>query len=93
MLAQPGLTPDTFVVGTGDRLMPIKGFEYLIEPVAQLRRQHGQQESELVIVGDGPLKAVLRQSAERHGLSHDVEFSGMRHDVPKSGSISKCRFL
>ena len=81
MRAQLGIAPDTFVVGTVGRLMPIKGFENLIEAFAQLRRQHGLQESKLVIVGDGPLRAGLGQCAESRGLSHDVEFLGMRKDV------------
>ena len=79
--AQLGIAPDTFVVGTVGRLMPIKGFEYLIEAFAKFRRQQGRQESKLVIVGDGPLRAALEQSAENHGLSRDVEFLGMRTDV------------
>jgi glycosyltransferase involved in cell wall biosynthesis len=79
--AQLGVAPDTFVVGTVGRLMPIKGFEYLIEAFAQLRRQQGPHESKLVIVGDGPSRAVLEQCAESHGLSHDVKFLGMRTDV------------
>jgi L-malate glycosyltransferase len=81
MRAQLGIAPDTFVVGTVGRLMPIKGFEYLLEAFAQLRRQQGPQESKLVIVGDGPLRAVLGQCAGNNGLSHDVEFLGMRTDV------------
>ena len=81
MRAQLGIAPDTFVVGTVGRLMPIKGLEYLIEALAQLRRQHGPQMSELVIVGDGPLRAVLGQCAESHGVSRDVKFLGMRTDV------------
>lgn len=81
MRAQLGIAADTFVVGTVGRLMPIKGTEYLIEAFAQFRLQHSLQESKLVIVGDGPLRAVLEQRAESHGLSHDVEFLGMRTDV------------
>jgi len=81
MRAQLGIAPDTFVVGTVGRLMPIKGFEYLIEAFAQFRRQPGRQESKLVIVGDGPLRAVLGQCAESHGVSRDVKFLGMRTDV------------
>lgn len=81
MRAQLEIAPDAFVVGTVGRLMPIKGFEYLIEAFARLCRQHGLQESKLVIVGDGPLRAGLGQCAENHGLSHAVEFLGMRTDV------------
>lgn len=81
MRAQLGIAPETFVVGTVGRLMPIKGFEYLIEAFAQLRRQHGLQDSKLVIVGDGPLRAVLGQCAETQEVSRSVMFLGMRTDV------------
>ena len=83
MRAQLGISPHAFVVGTVGRLMPIKGFEYLIQAFAQLRRQQGPKESKskLVIVGEGPLRAVLGQYAENNGLSHHVEFLGMRTDV------------
>jgi glycosyltransferase involved in cell wall biosynthesis len=81
MRAQLGIAPDAFVVGTVGRLMPIKGFEYLIEAFAQFREHRRTQESKLVIVGDGPLRAVLGQCAEGHQLYHDVVFLGMRTDV------------
>jgi glycosyltransferase involved in cell wall biosynthesis len=81
MRAQLGIASDTLVVGTVGRLMPIKGLEYLIGAFAQLRRQRGSQECKLVIVGDGPLRAALGQSAESHGLARDVKFLGMRTDV------------
>lgn len=81
MRAQLGISPDMFAVGTVGRLMPIKGFEYLIEAFSRFRQEHGRQESKLVIVGDGPLKAMLEHCAEGYGLSHDVLFLGMRRDV------------
>jgi len=81
MRAQLAMAPDAFLVGTVGRLMPIKGFEYLIEAFAQFRRQRDRQESKLVIVGDGPLRAALEQCAESHGLRGQVEFLGMRTDV------------
>jgi len=81
MRAQLGIAPDTFVVGTVGRLMPIKGFEYLIEAFAQCCRRHDLRKSKLVIVGDGPLRAVLGQSAESQGISDHVMFLGVRADV------------
>ena len=81
MRAQLGIAPNTFLVGTVGRLMPIKGLEYLIEAFAQFRRRRDPQESKLIIVGDGPLRAALEQCAESHGLSRQVEFLGMRTDV------------
>lgn len=81
MRAQLGIASDTFVLGTVGRLMPIKGVEYLIEAFSRFRQQHGLQESKLVIVGDGPLRAALGQCAKDYGLAHDVMFLGMRTDV------------
>jgi len=81
MRAELGIAPATFVVGTVGRLMPIKGSKYLIEAFARFRRQRAPQESQLVIVGDGPSRTALEQCAESHGISRDVRFLGMRTDV------------
>jgi glycosyltransferase involved in cell wall biosynthesis len=79
--AQLGIGPDTYLIGTVGRLMPIKGFEYLIDAFARLARLAGPKEKRLVIVGDGPLRAALEQCAERHGVSRAVTFLGTRTDV------------
>ena len=81
MRAQLGLTPDSFVVGTVGRLMPIKGIEYLIEAFQRFRHVYGPQKSELVIVGDGPLKASLMRCAEENEVAQDVHLLGARTDV------------
>ena len=81
MREQLGITADAFVVGTVGRLMPIKGFEYLIEAFAQLRGQRAPLRTRLVVVGDGPLREVLGQCADRHGVTRDVSFLGTRTDV------------
>jgi len=81
MRAQLGLSPDSFVVGTVGRLMPIKGLEYLIEAFRQFRHQHDPHKSELVIVGDGPLKASFMRCAEEYGVAHDVRLLGSRTDI------------
>jgi glycosyltransferase involved in cell wall biosynthesis len=79
--ARLGLAPETFVVGTVGRLTPIKGFEHLIEAFAQLRQQARVQDSRLVIVGDGPSRAILEQLAESHRVPAYVKFLGTRTDV------------
>lgn len=81
MRAQLGLSHDSFVVGTVGRLMPIKGLEYLIEAFQLFQHAYGPHKSELVIVGDGPLKASLMQCAEVHGVAQDVHLLGARTDV------------
>jgi L-malate glycosyltransferase len=79
--AQWNISPQTFVVGTVGRLVPIKGFEYLIEAFARFRRQSAPRESKLMLVGDGPLRVMLEQCADRHDVSRDVQFLGTRTDV------------
>jgi L-malate glycosyltransferase len=81
MRAQLGIAPDAFVVGSVGRLMPVKGFEYLVEAFAQLPRKQTSPEHRLVIVGDGPLRDALGRCAGRHGVLRDVTFLGARSDV------------
>ena len=60
------------------RLAPQKGFGTLIEAAARWRDI--RPEPVLVIVGEGPLEAQLKQQAAALGLT--VEFAGPRTDVP-----------
>jgi glycosyltransferase involved in cell wall biosynthesis len=76
-----GIAGDAFVVGGVGRLMPIKGFEHLIEAFARLRQQQPPAASRLLIVGDGPLRESLAQCAQRHRVSRDVTLLGARADV------------
>jgi glycosyltransferase involved in cell wall biosynthesis/GT2 family glycosyltransferase len=75
-----GIDPDRFtrsaphpegrrVIGVG-RLVEKKGFADLIEAVATL------PDTELVLVGDGPLRAELQALAERVGAGARVQFAG-----------------
>jgi glycosyltransferase involved in cell wall biosynthesis len=52
------------------RLVEKKGFDVLIDAVAQL------PDVRVRIVGDGPLRAALEQRAERAGVADRVEFAG-----------------
>ena len=65
------------VLGVG-RLAPQKGFGLLLDAAARWRDL--QPEPLLVIVGEGPLAAVLRAQAASLGLT--VTFTGPRADVP-----------
>ena len=46
-----------------------KGFDVLIEAMQHV-------DAQLILGGDGPLRAVLQQQAERLGISHKVTFTG-----------------
>jgi len=64
------------------RLVEKKGVEYLIEAMAILATDYSQ--TELTIVGDGPLREYLTNLANTHGVSDRVRFLGsvVNEDVP-----------
>lgn len=74
-----GLEPTVFVIGGVGRLSPVKGFDALLEAVAQLRRDG--RETALVLVGDGPEHESLETQARSLGLEDAVRFLGVRHDL------------
>src|SRR5205823_2038863 len=56
------------------RLVPVKGFDVLLEACAILRRD---QTFRLHLVGDGPLREKLQSQAQALGLSDVVHFAGL----------------
>lgn len=63
--------PTALAVG---RLSAEKGFDVLIDALAQLNRQGAPQR--LILVGDGPLRASLEAEAASAGVADLVEFAG-----------------
>ena len=76
-----GLPPGAMVLGTVGRLAPIKGQRYLLEAFAALRQSAPRLQ--LLLVGDGELRADLEQLAERLGCREQTRFLGLRRDVPE----------
>ena len=76
--AAASAVPRRPVVLAVGRLAAQKGFGTLIEAAARWRDL--RPEPVLVIVGEGPLEAELREQAAALGLT--VEFAGLRTDVP-----------
>jgi glycosyltransferase involved in cell wall biosynthesis len=71
--------PGDVTVGIASRLDPIKGLEYLLPAVADVRAQGiGLR---LVLVGDGPLEADLRRQAAALALGEGVQFAGCQTDI------------
>jgi glycosyltransferase involved in cell wall biosynthesis len=64
-----GLPTGRLVLAVGG-LVPIKGFDLLIEAVS------GLPDISLVLVGNGPAKAALRAQARRAGMESRVRFAG-----------------
>lgn len=78
---EPGRKP--IVLGTVGRLNPIKNQAALLEAFARLRRKSAGEASpvRLMMVGDGPSAAELRQRAQALGVLDGVWFAGARDDV------------
>lgn len=75
--AQLGLDPGALVIGIVATLRSWKGHEFLLQAFARLA---GRQ-ARLVIVGDGPQRDALRQSAATLGLHDRVIMTGNQRDV------------
>lgn len=73
---------DAFLFGTVARFVPVKGLPYLIDAFAQLVRQEPEKTYRLVLVGDGPERALLEEKVKQHGIEDQVCFAGFRHDIP-----------
>lgn len=68
--ARIGIPQDAVVVGGVGRLEPGKRFDRLIRAVAEVPG------AILLLVGHGPARAALEQTAELHGVGHRVVFAG-----------------
>ncbi|SDK12776.1 Glycosyltransferase involved in cell wall bisynthesis [Actinopolyspora mzabensis] len=72
-----GLAERHRVVGVLGRLDPNKRFDLLIESATPLL----DEETRLLLVGDGPDRQRLEELAEANGVSDKVIFAGKRSDV------------
>jgi glycosyltransferase involved in cell wall biosynthesis len=70
-----GLGPADVVVAGLGRLIPVKGFEYLLEAHAKARI--ARPELRLVLVGDGDLREELRARARALGVADSLILAGM----------------
>ncbi|MEM0913164.1 MAG: glycosyltransferase [Planctomycetota bacterium] len=69
-------------LATVARLVPKKGIDTLVAALPEIRRRHA--DTRLVIGGDGPQLAALREQADRLGVVSAIDFRGaLQHaDVP-----------
>ena len=74
------LPENAVIVGSVGRLTTQKGQQYLVEAVASLVKDFPGLR--LLMVGDGPDKAVLLRLVREKGLEGRVIFTGSRDDVP-----------
>ena len=69
-----------FVIGSVGRLVPVKDHQSLLKAFALLCREEAHVRLE--ILGDGPLRSSLEQTARDLGIGNYVVFHGSSLDVP-----------
>jgi sugar transferase (PEP-CTERM/EpsH1 system associated) len=74
-----GLPPTSPVIGSVGRFVPVKGFDVLLQSMKRITK--AMPEAVLLLVGDGPEKASLRDIAKGCGLVDNVLFVGQRNNV------------
>jgi glycosyltransferase involved in cell wall biosynthesis len=75
------LSEEDIIIGTVSRLVPVKGHIYLLNAAIKVLKEFPRVK--FLIVGDGPLKAELKNKAEELGIKENVIFSGLREDIPR----------
>jgi len=67
------------ILGIGARLVEVKGIEYLLGAVSELRERYPR--ILLVVAGTGPCEETLKDVARERGISDHVVFLGARRDM------------
>jgi glycosyltransferase involved in cell wall biosynthesis len=73
-----GVGPEVFVVAALGRLVPVKGFDVLVEAMPALLA--AVPDALAVVVGEGPERSLLASLAERLGVSSRVRLPGASPD-------------
>lgn len=79
--ARLGLPSETVILGSVGRLHAVKNQRMLVRALADLRRR--VPGAALVLVGDGPERDALAESARQLGVGDAVRFLGQRRDVDR----------
>jgi glycosyltransferase involved in cell wall biosynthesis len=87
----PTPVPDRPRLVSIGRLSQAKGQLVLIEAAALLNRE--QIEFEIVLVGDGPMRAALEEAILRHGLTHKVRLAGWKDAQEIRNALIESRAL
>ncbi|MCX7848077.1 MAG: glycosyltransferase family 4 protein [bacterium] len=77
-----GVPEGAVVIGTLARLVEGKGLEDLIAAFERVRRRCREEETVLIVGGDGEMRGRLEEQAKRLGIKEWVRFIGWREDVP-----------
>lgn len=76
-----GLENSDHVIGAVGNLYPVKGHQYLLQAMLVVLRQYPR--TTLILVGRGDLEASLKDQTKQLGIEEQVQFLGVRQDIPK----------
>jgi glycosyltransferase involved in cell wall biosynthesis len=79
------ITGSDFLIGTIGRLVPEKGYQYLITAAKAICRKYPRVK--FIVVGNGPLQSELEKLVADNDLGDKIQFSGIRGDIPELLSI------
>lgn len=71
---------ETIVIGHIGRFQPVKNHRFIIDFFSEFKKSH--ENSQLLLVGDGPLRSEIEEYVNKHGLKTCVRFLGIRGDIP-----------
>jgi glycosyltransferase involved in cell wall biosynthesis len=74
-----GINNNGPIIGVGVRLSEQKGLIYLLKAIAKLKKDISNLN--LIIAGEGPLEPSLKIEAKNYGITENVHFVGLRHDM------------
>ena len=69
------------VLGTVGTLLPLKGFQFLIQALPEIRQEF--PEVNLEIIGEGPFKPALVREVKKQKMEKFVKFLGFQADIEK----------
>ncbi|NQS89636.1 glycosyltransferase family 4 protein [Patescibacteria group bacterium] len=85
LLAEFHIQDNDFVVGAVGRLVPQKGFEYLLEAAKTVLKKIPN--TKFILVGGGELESKLKNFSRTLKIDKNVIFTGPRRDMDKIYSI------
>jgi len=83
--AELGILGGYPVLGVVGSLYPVKGHRFLLEAMPEILGRWPK--AQLLVIGRGELEVVLKEQVERLAIGANVQFLGMRQDVPRLLSL------
>ena len=74
-----GIEQNAPIIGATGRMVPVKGFDLFLKMAVEILKH--RPDTRFMLVGDGPLRQSLHDTAVKMGIDSNVIFPGFRDDV------------